>query len=40
MKYDDAILVPWEPQRLLKKYAAFSLLILDEWLLDEIADDA
>lgn len=39
MEYDEATLVPKGPQRLLKKYAAYSLLILDEWLLEEIADD-
>lgn len=38
MEYDESTLVANGPQRLLKKYAAFALLILDEWLLEEISD--
>ena len=38
MEYDESTLVANGSQRLLKKYAAFSLLILDEWLLEEISD--
>jgi len=39
MEYDEATLVPKGPQKLLKKYTAYSLLILDEWLLEEISDE-
>lgn len=39
MEFDEATLVPKGPQKLLKKYAVYSLLILDEWLLEEMADE-
>jgi len=39
MEFDEATLVPKGPQKLLKKYSVYSLLILDEWLLEEMADD-
>lgn len=38
MEYDESTLVANGPKKILKKYAGFSLLILDEWLLEEIAN--
>lgn len=38
MEYDEATLLPNGTQRLLRKYTAFSLLILDEWLLEEVSE--
>ncbi|MBW8381788.1 MAG: ATP-binding protein [Youngiibacter sp.] len=39
MEYDESTLMPKGIQKLLKKYTAYHLLILDEWLLEEISDD-
>jgi len=39
MEYDEYRLLPKGKQKLLKKYSAYQLLILDEWLLEEISDE-
>ncbi len=38
MEYGDAVVLAGQPQKLLKKYARFQLLILDEWLVSDISD--
>ena len=39
MERDEATLVPNGVQKLLKKYGCYGVLILDEWLLDDISED-
>lgn len=39
MENDEAALVSHGTQKLLKKYSSYGLLILDEWLLDDISDE-
>jgi DNA replication protein DnaC len=39
MEYDEYRLIPTGTQKLLKKYSAYHLLILDEWLLEETSND-
>lgn len=39
MEHDEAALVPHGAQKLMKKYSSYGLLILDEWLLDDISDE-
>lgn len=39
MERDEATLVSNGVQKLLKKYGCFGVLILDEWLLDDISED-
>lgn len=38
MEYDESTLTPHGPQKLLRKYTAYALLILDEWLLEETSE--
>lgn len=38
MEYDEASLSVKGREKLLKKYAAYGLLVLDEWLMDDISD--
>jgi len=38
MAFDEATLTPKGVEKLLKKYAAFGLLILDEWLMGDISE--
>ena len=37
MEHDESTLVPRGSAKLLKKYSSFKLLILDEWLLEDIS---
>ena len=39
MEHDEASLTPKSKTNLLKKYCGFGLLIIDEWLLEDISDD-
>lgn len=39
MEHDEARLVPKAKTRLLKKYCGYSLLVIDEWLLEDISDE-
>lgn len=38
MEYDESTLITGGPHKLLKKYSGIPLLIIDEWLMDEISD--
>lgn len=39
MEYDEATLLPKGTVKLLKKYSNYDLLILDEWLLEDISEE-
>ena len=39
VEHDEAALTPKSNARLLKKYAGYGLLILDEWLLEDISEE-
>jgi len=39
MEHDEARLVPKAKTRLLKKYCGYGLLVIDEWLLEDISDE-
>ena len=39
MEHDESALVPRGSAKLLKKYSSYKLLILDEWLLEDISDE-
>lgn len=39
MEHDESTLVPKGSAKLLKKYSSYKLLILDEWLLEDISDE-
>jgi DNA replication protein DnaC len=39
MEHDESTLAAQSKVKLLKKYSGFGLLIIDEWLLDDISDD-
>ena len=39
MEHDESTLVPKRSSKLIKKYSSFKLLILDEWLLEDISDE-
>ena len=39
MEHDEARLAPKAKTRLLKKYCGFGLLVIDEWLLEDISDE-
>ena len=39
MEFGEAVLVQNGKAKILKKYSNFKLLLLDEWLLDDIPDD-
>ena len=38
MEYDEASLVTHGTVKMFKKYSSYSLLILDEWLLEDISE--
>lgn len=39
MEYDESTLLKNGPQKILRKYSTYPLLILDEWLLEEISEN-
>lgn len=39
MEHDESMLVPKGSAKLLKKYSSYKLLIIDEWLLEDISDE-
>jgi DNA replication protein DnaC len=39
MEHDEAKLAPMAKTRLLRKYCGYGLLVIDEWLLEDISDD-
>ncbi len=39
MEFDESKLIPRGIQKILKKYSSYKLLILDEWLLEDISDE-
>ena len=39
VEYDEAMLVPKGGSKLLKKYSNYGLLIVDEWLLEDLSED-
>ena len=39
VQYDESTLLPMGPRKLLKKYAKYELLIIDEWLLDRMSSE-
>lgn len=39
MEYDEAALISHGTQKLLKKYTGYGVLILDEWLLEDISEE-
>jgi len=39
MEHDEACLTPKAKAKMLKKYCGYNLLIIDEWLLEDISDD-
>ena len=39
MEHDEAMLTPQGKPKLLRKYCGYGLLVIDEWLLEDISDD-